>query len=362
MKQILIIFLVMAFFVIGCTNNDSNQNSSNLPQSRAGEGEVLVVMDSTLWQGELGESIRNTFASYIPGLPQPEPIFNLKYIRPAGFKSIIRHATSVIIVMTLDNKSREGEALRNYFTDESLERIQNSDELYMLKQNDVFARGQSVLYLFGQNEQQLISHINANENSLKQHFLKNEKNRISQKIFAGKGSEGIQRKLLNDHQFSLKVPSTYEIAKEEGNFIWLRQLGQDDKSIMVYYEPYVSAGVFEEQGVLELRDSIASTYIKDIENPDIYVVTETVELPPHLERINLNGKYAVESRGLWKLNDNSRGGAFISYTFVDEELNRLYYIEGMLANPGRNKREPIRELEIILNTFKTQAELQKQSS
>ena len=176
MKQILIIFLVMAFFVIGCTNNDSNQNSSNLPQSRAGEGEVLVVMDSTLWQGELGESIRNTSASYIPGLPQPEPIFNLKYIRPAGFKSIIRHATSVIIVMTLDNKSREGEALRNYFTDESLERIQNSDELYMLKQNDVFARGQSVLYLFGQNEQQLISHINANENSLKQHFLKNEKN------------------------------------------------------------------------------------------------------------------------------------------------------------------------------------------
>ena len=158
------------------------------------------------------------------------------------------------------------------------------------------------------------------------------------------------------------MPSTYEIAKEEGNFIWLRQLGQDDKSIMVYYEPYVSAGVFEEQGVLELRDSIASTYIKDIENPDIYVVTETVELPPHLERINLNGKYAVESRGLWKLNDNSRGGAFISYTFVDEELNRLYYIEGMLANPGRNKREPIRELEIILNTFKTQAELQKQSS
>ena len=75
-------------------------------------------------------------------------------------------------------------------------------------------------------------------------------------------------------------------------------------------------------------------------------------------KISFNKKYAVEARGLWKLSDETRGGPFLSYIFVDEELNRLYYLEGYVDSPGRNKRDFIRELEVILSTFKTESELQ----
>ncbi len=60
----------------------------------------------------------------------------------------------------------------------------------------------------------------------------------------------------------------------------------------------------------------------------------------------------METRGLWKLKNNSRGGPFLSYIFVDEPTNRLYYLEGFIMGPGVDKkREFMRQLEAILTSF-----------
>jgi hypothetical protein len=55
------------------------------------------------------------------------------------------------------------------------------------------------------------------------------------------------------------------------------------------------------------------------------------------------------------------GGPFISYSLVDEELNRIYYIEGFLYSPGKAQRDLVRELETILSTFQTESDLRKTS-
>ena len=77
------------------------------------------------------------------------------------------------------------------------------------------------------------------------------------------------------------------------------------------------------------------------------MVVETL-IPPVINQINFNNKYAIEAKGLWKTNNLSMGGPFISYVFVDEELNRVYYIDGFVYSPGKSQREFIRELETIL--------------
>jgi hypothetical protein len=87
------------------------------------------------------------------------------------------------------------------------------------------------------------------------------------------------------------------------------------------------------------------------------MTTETL-IPIETEQVNFGNKYAVETRGLWKLTNNTMGGPFLSYIFVDEELNRLYYIEGYVYSPGKDKRNSMKEIEAILTTFKTQSELQ----
>lgn len=360
MKKSIFGLVALILFAAGCKTKSGEDRDSYLPPSRSSESEVILVMDSSKWNSDLGDAITKTFARRIPGLPQPEPFFSLKQVRPSSFRSIFKQATNIIIVMTLDNTSREGAILKSYFTDESLERIRNNKDLFMFTGQNVFAQNQNVLYLFGQNDRQLIEHLEKNEDQLIQYFLKKEMNRISDKVYSGKPKENLSKKLLSDHQFSLRIPPLYELAKEEESFIWLRQLGEIDKSILVYYQPYETEAVFESEGLRELRDKIGRQYLADVEDTSIYMTTETI-IPIDLQQINMNGKYAVEARGLWKLSDGTLGGPFIAYIFVDEKLNRLYYVEGYVASPGQKKRETIRELEVVLKTFRTASESQQKS-
>ena len=51
------------------------------------------------------------------------------------------------------------------------------------------------------------------------------------------------------------------------------------------------------------------------------------------------------------------GGPYVGYALVDQPKGRLYYIEGFAFAPGKDKREIMRELDTILSTFKTSADL-----
>jgi hypothetical protein len=62
--------------------------------------------------------------------------------------------------------------------------------------------------------------------------------------------------------------------------------------------------------------------------------------------------------GLWRTNNKTMGGPFLSYTMVDESSERIYYVEGFVYSPGEDQRETMRELEMILSTFETEKENQ----
>jgi len=94
----------------------------------------------------------------------------------------------------------------------------------------------------------------------------------------------------------------------------------------------------------------------DPEKPETYLTVQK-EAPLSQREVNFYNKYAIETKGLWKTNNNSMGGPFKSYTFVDESLNRVYYIEGFVYSPGKSQRELMREMDVILGTFRTKSEL-----
>ncbi|MEO0331048.1 MAG: DUF4837 family protein, partial [Bacteroidota bacterium] len=97
------------------------------------------------------------------------------------------------------------------------------------------------------------------------------------------------------------------------------------------------------------------------DDPPGFMTIQEIE-PIVYDTVNFDDKFGVEARGLWKMSNITMGGPFLSYAFVDESLNRLYYIEGYVYYPGKNKRTQIREMEAILRTFKTEAEYQAQQS
>ena len=354
--SIYILIAIFASLLYSCEAETNESRLSNLPPARGGNGDIIVVMDSAHWAGKLGAEIRETFRAPIPGLPQDEPYFFINYVNPFQMNDVLRNVKNLVYVATMDNQSAAGRRLKSEFTRESIEKIAQDTSIFMLAKKNVFARDQIVLHLFGNTAEELINNIQNNREKLREHFHKAELNRIKRNLFANeiKSYNNIFQK---EHQFSLRIPANYDLVFNKENFVWIRQMDTDvDKNIFISYQDYASDEIFKDENILKLRNIEVKKLGTDTDDV-VYMTTETL-IPIETEQINFGNKYAVETRGLWKLTNNTMGGPFLSYIFVDEELNRLYYIEGYVYSPGKDKRSYMKELEAILTTFRTQSELQ----
>ena len=355
--------LSLIIWLFSCDGQGFLTDVSDLPMARGETGEIIMVIDSAKRAGPVGLELRRIFHSIYPGLPQDEPAFTVRYVAPRKMNNVLRNAKNLIFVATLDDQSINGRYLLKNFTQESKDRINSNPNLYMLTKSNEFARGQEVLHLFGKNDAQLVENIKKNKSRIRNHFEEIEQKRLLASLFV-KEVTGISQRLLNDNKYTLRVPFGYELAQIRDNFVWIRQMDKGvDKLIFIYYKNYTTADIFQRDQILDFRNMITKAYLKDIEYNHVHVTTQTVRAAPfETLETNFNNRYAIETRGLWKLSDDSRGGPFLSYTFVDPELNRLYYVEGMVDSPGNTKRDYMREIEVILSTFKTVAEVTADNS
>ena len=62
-----------------------------LPNSSGNINELSVIIDNNLWQGEVGENLREHFARNVRGLPQQEPLFTLNQLPPQVFNGFVRN-------------------------------------------------------------------------------------------------------------------------------------------------------------------------------------------------------------------------------------------------------------------------------
>jgi len=353
-SAVMVFSLAFVFCLGSCTSSDSN-DTSHLPQSRGGDSDILVIMDSTFWAGDLGETLRQTFSQSIPGLNRAEPLFSLKYVKPQEMNSLLKRSKNILYVTVLGHNSYENRVLKSNFTQESLQKISADPNIFFFDKKNEFAKPQIVLHLFAENSRDLSAKIEQNADQLRQFMLKNVNNRMARAI--RKSSNRQMMKVIRDkYGFSLVVPRSYDPVKLEDNFMWIRSLDRDeDKSIYIYREPYTSEAIFEPDSLLKFRNEIGREYVFDAQKPSIYMSTqgEKNNAPlPEITETTFQDSYVKNIRGLWMLSDLSRGGPFNAYVFVDESTNQLYYLEGYIEAPRRDfKRDIMRELEAILNSF-----------
>jgi hypothetical protein len=359
MKKILAI--ILAFSIISCSSDKNNgeRDTRLLRQSSGRSGEVILVMDSTLYNDEVGSAIKDVFTGEVEGLPREEPYFKLSQVQPQKLNNVLKEVRNLIFVMTLENTSAGNKRVKQYFSKSSLKQIEEQPDLFMYTAKDVYAQDQQVLYLFSKTGDNLAEKIRANEEQLRAILNKVERERLEEGLFKAKVAEGLSQALVEKHQFYMKIPFGYKLVENEDQFIWFRQINDEsDKNIFITYRPYTSESQFKKQQIIALRDSIAREKLfEDPDLPNTHLITETgVPFKPVVTKeVNFNNHYAIEMRGLWRTKTASMGGPFISYILVDENIGRLYYIEGFLYSPGKAQREFMRELEVILRTFESRS-------
>ena len=92
----------------------------------------------------------------------------------------------------------------------------------------------------------------------------------------------------------------------------------------------------------------------------MYMETDT--LMTKVKGLNVQGQYALEARGLWRVKADMMGGPFVSHARVDTVNNRVVVAEVFVYSPDTRKRGLIRQMEASLYTLRLPGEKATQAN
>jgi hypothetical protein len=356
MKNALLI-LILALALVSC----NEKNPDYLPKANGKPGEIVLIIDSIQWKGKLGAELKKIFLAPVPALPQDEPMFTLIRAHPERNLKLLTQLKNVVYVFTLDQQSKGSKILTRQISPETIKRIQTDTSFYLSTIQNEYAKGQEVMYLFGDTEENLIRRLQKSGQKIIDHFNNIERERLSAALFKSKTTQGVASFLRREQNIEIKIPAGYKLADRQPDFVWLRQIEPaTDKDIFITWKPYESEYQLLPDSILAWRDATAKKYLfEDPKNPISYLTTEREDADVLSRQVNFHDRFAMEVRGLWRTNNRTMGGPFLGYALADQSKGLLYYAEGFAYAPGKDKREFMRELETILWTFKTSEDLSK---
>nr|WP_298996125.1 DUF4837 family protein [uncultured Allomuricauda sp.] len=328
MKKFGTLLVILSMALFAC--KDSGKKERFLPPSTGGINSLMVVMDTELWKGAVGDKVREHFAAQVLGLPQAEPIFSITQIPPQVFKGAVTHSRSVLFVE------------------------QDSLSLAHIKTN-VYAEPQKVAVIKGETYNDLAGNIEKLSGQAISSFKEVEINE-AQKRFTRSLSK--EKALQEELGISLRIPSLYKLGKREKNFVWMDiQIPKGTMNIIAYEMPKESFSTDSTfvRDIIEMRDSIGKMHVPGpYENT--FMITEKA-FAPYVLPAEIGGKKAAEARGIWEISGYPMAGPFLTYIINDEANQRKLVLEGFTFAPSAEKRDYMFELEAILRTVRFESEI-----
>ena len=320
--------LFIALFALSLLTSCGN-DAIVLPKSIGNFGQVLVVVDNSKWQGNIGNEIRQTFGKLQVGLPQPEKTLSTSQIPPRGFNSMFKPTRNVFILELADTTG--------------IKTIYNR-----------FSSPQTVVYASATSEQELINLIKDRGNEIVETF-RTADIRYLQNIFVNKRLDDSQYKTFQNLNISLTIPEEFRTVDDTGEFLWLRQhlksgiaRGAGNNNILVYALPLQDDQTIVD-GIIPMRDAIGERYIPGAKE-GMYMITEAAYTPYTVET-KIKDNKVFETRGKWEVKNDFMAGPFLNYAIVDEKNDRLLVVEGFTYAPSVDKKNFVLELEAIAKSI-----------
>ena len=318
MNKIYFILFFVSVFFISC-----NQQNENTKETNGKINSISVIIDDLLWNAEIGDSIRNKFASPVIGLPQEEPLFTINQYPVKLMEGFMTDSRNIIVIK------------------------KDAKEAFKIEKNKI-ATPQNVFYISGKAADDILCLIQKNAAEIIKTIHQTEIEECQR----------LNRKSLLSPQFftdsfniKFEIPSSYQLMVRKENFMWFKkEIISGNTSILLYQVPISSIETKRDKvsQIIKMRDSIGKLYIHGKElNTDM--ITEEA-YAPYFSNIVLNHTKAYETKGTWELKNDFMSGPFINYAIVDKENNRILVLEGFCYSPSKEKRDLMLELEAIIKS------------
>lgn len=319
MNKTLFLFLLVSVLV-SCQKKTDTLNQENASDINT----ISVIIDDQLWNSEVGDSIRNKFASPVLGLPQEEPLFTIKQFPLKLFEGFSTGSRNMIIVK------------------------KNDKNLFQIKANE-FAETQNSFHISGKSTNEIIFLLEKHTAEIIKRMRETEI-KANQLIL----SDSLQNtdKIKKKFNVDLSIPIEYDYVRRRKNFIWLKkEITSGNTSILIYQIPYNS--IRDKNAVndiVKVRDSIGKLYIH-AKNNNAKMMTEEAYFP-YFSKIKWNEYDVYETKGTWEMNNDFMSGPFVNYAIKDKANNRILVLEGFCYAPSKEKRDLMFELESIIKTIR----------
>ena len=318
-----LVAVVVLLFCISCTEK-SNKEERYLSPSGGTLNTLTIVSDDALWNGEIGDVVREIFATPVLGMPQDEPSYTLKHMKTRAFHEFVKKSRTFV-------ELKQGKSKGIKFV------------------KDVYASPQLGIIISGETNEELITVLKENATKMS--------NKIKAVEIDYKMAE-ISKNLLETEDISsvfgidLSVLFSYRVAKKTDDFMWLRKdIKTGDMNLMIYELPYgtVKRDSTAITKIVQIRDSIGKAHIPGpVKNS--YMITEK-SFAPYLGATLINENQTLETRGIWDVKNDYMAGPFINYIIDDKKNNRQLVLEGFTYAPQIAKRDYMFELEAIIKSI-----------
>jgi hypothetical protein len=330
----IIFFLGLLLLFTQCSEEGGGRT---LPRHSGEPGEVLIIMPDGQWEGAPGDSLRAVMENFYPGLPQGEPMFTLLQFHQGQMNKMLEHHRNIIhIIIGLD---AEGQNKITVSRDE----WSNEQLVFTVK-----AENKASFYeLLNTEFKKVVSMLNNKEIDRLQARLKKLDNKE------------LEKRVKRKFNLQIMLPQGMEVAEAEEDFLWLKRervkyTGNSahdiTQGLFIYRYPYIADSALTSKALLETRDSLLRKYVPGPKEGS-YMSTE-YRFPPTSKVTSLNNRYAIITRGLWKMENYFMGGPFMSMATTSANGEEIIVVSGFVFAPKFDKREYIREVEAILKSVK----------
>lgn len=311
------------FFVFASCDNGGSSKSTYRPDSVGNINSLQIVASDTLWEGAVGETIREHFAAPYDGLPQDEPMYSMVQMKPSSFTDFAQRYR-LFLHVTLSDSSNVS-----------------------IKSNS-FAKPQTGAFITAPTEAELITLLNENQEKIKAYFYESEIKEKQKRIRLS-----LEKLDTLEQQFgvSLKVPSAYRTATSGGDYYWLRKnLEAGTTNIFIYEVPLSTIRKDSAMSdIINMRNTVGAELLP-VEDGSKFITEAAYS--PFLFTSELDGKFTYITKGTWEITDAYMAGPFVNYAVRDEKNDRWLILEGFSYAPSERKRDLQFELEAILKSAK----------
>jgi len=315
--------LLTAVFFLSCKNKRDTSTDKTTGEINT----ISVLIDDQLWKGEIGDSVRNKFASSVIGLPQEEPQFTINQYPIKFLEGFVVNSRNSIVI----KKEAVGR--------------------FEIKKNE-FATPQNVFYVSGRNTIEIIDTIEKYTPEIIRIMRQTEiaeNQRINDTALIK--TERIKKKF----KIALNIPKGYNSVLTRKKFIWFKkEITGGSTSILIYQIPIKNIENHPNLSVInnliKMRDSIGSLYIHGTERHSKMITEQAYS--PYFFNTKLDGRITYETKGTWEMKNDFMSGPFVNYCITDYKNRRMLVLEGFCYAPSKKKRDLMFELEAIIKSVK----------